>query len=90
MRASQFHVTQAQAVGVISALIHMGVIGAYMIVAPFGTVDNWACEFERFLPSREVVIYRGNPAERKILQQTSLQHLRGEVATILTEYATMF
>ena len=43
--------------------------GPYLVVVPLSTMNNWQNEFSKWAPKVKVLMYKGNPNARKILQQ---------------------
>ncbi|KAJ1839690.1 ATP-dependent DNA helicase Snf21, partial [Coemansia sp. RSA 2708] len=43
--------------------------GPFLIVVPLSTITNWILEFEKWAPSVRVIGYKGNPTQRRTLQQ---------------------
>ncbi len=39
--------------------------GPFIVVAPLATITNWIKEFQKWLPSANVVLYHGNRQERE-------------------------
>ena len=59
--------------------------GPFLIIAPMSTLhNNWAYEFQRWLPDAKVVIYDGNKSERKLLRDKYI--LPGEFNVLLTTF----
>ncbi|XP_067010146.2 lymphoid-specific helicase isoform X1 [Anabrus simplex] len=58
-----------EVIALICHLIEMGNGGLYLIVAPLSTIPNWLIEFERFAPQIPVLLYHGNPDERKKVER---------------------
>ena len=57
--------------------------GPYLVIVPLTTVTNWSGEFAKWAPSIKVIAYKGNPTQRRILQQ----ELRmGSFQVVLTTY----
>ncbi|KAJ7857605.1 SNF2-family ATP dependent chromatin remodeling factor snf21 [Mycena leptocephala] len=42
--------------------------GPYLVIVPLSTMTNWSGEFAKWAPSIKVVVYKGNPVQRKALQ----------------------
>lgn len=73
-----------QTISLISHLIETkGQTGPYLVIVPLSTMTNWAVEFERWAPSIPRIEYKGNPAQRKALQQ---QLKQGRFSVLLTTY----
>lgn len=71
-----------QCISLICYLLEHKVKGPFLIVAPLSTVNNWCREFERFLPSVDVIKYTGPKDDRR--QVTFSKKLRGKV--VITSY----
>ncbi|OCH84411.1 hypothetical protein OBBRIDRAFT_408557, partial [Obba rivulosa] len=57
--------------------------GPYLVIVPLSTMTNWSGEFAKWAPGVKMVSYKGNPAQRKMLQQ----ELRtGQFQVLLTTY----
>ena len=57
--------------------------GPHLVVVPLSTLPNWQSEFERWLPSFNVVAFRGTKDQRR----EALRNMRGdEVNVVLTTY----
>lgn len=39
-----------------------------LVVCPKAVLGNWELEFRRFAPSMPIMVYKGNPTERKALR----------------------
>ncbi|KAJ2746970.1 ATP-dependent DNA helicase Snf21, partial [Coemansia sp. BCRC 34301] len=57
--------------------------GPFLIIVPLSTITNWILEFEKWAPSVRVIGYKGNPAQRQVLQQ---QIRRQDFQVLLTTY----
>ncbi|KAJ1958911.1 ATP-dependent DNA helicase Snf21, partial [Dipsacomyces acuminosporus] len=57
--------------------------GPFLIIVPLSTITNWILEFEKWAPSVKVIGYKGNPVQRRVLQQ---QIRRQEFQVLLTTY----
>eukprot|EP00939_MAST-03C_sp_MAST-3C-sp1_P003838 g3838.t1 len=57
-----------QVIALYAHLRSVGAVGRYLIVAPLSTLPNWKCEFERWCPDMNVVLYHGSPQERAMLR----------------------
>jgi len=57
--------------------------GPYLVIVPLSTLTNWTNEFEKWAPSVRKIVYKGTPAQRKILQN---QIRYGEFQVLLTTY----
>ncbi|KZP15199.1 hypothetical protein FIBSPDRAFT_959013 [Athelia psychrophila] len=42
--------------------------GPYLIIVPLSTMTNWSSEFTKWAPGFIMVSYKGNPAQRRLLQ----------------------
>jgi ATP-dependent helicase STH1/SNF2 len=42
--------------------------GPYLVIVPLSTMTNWSGEFSKWAPSISVISYKGNPTQRKSLQ----------------------
>lgn len=57
--------------------------GPHLVVVPLSTLPNWQSEFERWLPSFNVIAFRGSKDQRR----EALRNMRGdEVNVVLTTY----
>jgi ATP-dependent helicase STH1/SNF2 len=57
--------------------------GPYLVIVPLSTMTNWSGEFAKWAPQIKAVSYKGNPAQRRILQG----ELRvGHFQVLLTTY----
>jgi ATP-dependent helicase STH1/SNF2 len=57
--------------------------GPYLVIVPLTTMTNWSGEFAKWAPSIKVIAYKGNPIQRRQLQQ----ELRmGSFQVVLTTY----
>lgn len=45
------------------------VFGPFLVVVPLSTLPNWAKEFQKWAPRMNVIMYCGNGASRKVIQQ---------------------
>ena len=55
-----------QVIGLLSYVMETkGDQGPFMIIAPLSTITNWALEFQRWAPSLDVVVYKGNKDARR-------------------------
>ncbi|TBU43114.1 SNF2 family N-terminal domain-containing protein [Dichomitus squalens] len=57
--------------------------GPYLVIVPLSTMTNWSSEFAKWAPSVKMISYKGNPAQRKVLQ-TDLR--TGNFQVVLTTY----
>lgn len=44
------------------------VSGPFLVIVPLSTLTNWNLEFEKWAPSLRKITYKGNPAQRKVMQ----------------------
>ncbi|KAF8927790.1 SNF2 family N-terminal domain-containing protein [Dissophora ornata] len=58
--------------------------GPFLILVPLSTLPNWTLEFEKWAPQVSKVVYKGDPAQRKHIQQTEIRHRNFQV--LLTTY----
>ncbi|KAI0770991.1 SNF2 family N-terminal domain-containing protein [Trametes elegans] len=57
--------------------------GPYLVIVPLSTMTNWSGEFAKWAPSVSMIAYKGNPTQRKVLQND----LRaGNFQVVLTTY----
>ncbi|RPD70775.1 hypothetical protein L226DRAFT_615902 [Lentinus tigrinus ALCF2SS1-7] len=42
--------------------------GPYLVIVPLSTMTNWSGEFAKWAPSVNMISYKGNPTQRKVLQ----------------------
>ena len=42
--------------------------GPYLVIVPLSTMNNWQNEFAKWAPTVRVLMYKGNPNARKVLQ----------------------
>ncbi|EGN94088.1 hypothetical protein SERLA73DRAFT_126110 [Serpula lacrymans var. lacrymans S7.3] len=57
--------------------------GPYLVIVPLSTLTNWSGEFAKWAPAVKVISYKGNPAQRRLLQGD----LRtGQFQVLLTTY----
>ncbi|PIA12582.1 hypothetical protein COEREDRAFT_100025 [Coemansia reversa NRRL 1564] len=57
--------------------------GPFLIIVPLSTITNWILEFEKWAPTVRVIGYKGNPAQRRGLQQQIRRH---DFQVLLTTY----
>ncbi|KAJ2161476.1 ATP-dependent DNA helicase Snf21 [Coemansia sp. RSA 552] len=73
-----------QTISLVTYLIEMKQqAGPFLIIVPLSTITNWILEFEKWAPSVRVIGYKGNPTQRRMLQQ---QIRRGDFQVLLTTY----
>ncbi|KIL71095.1 hypothetical protein M378DRAFT_20506 [Amanita muscaria Koide BX008] len=57
--------------------------GPYLVIVPLSTMTNWSGEFAKWAPDVKTIAYKGNPAQRRALQN----ELRlGQFQVLLTTY----
>ncbi|XP_053547838.1 lymphoid-specific helicase isoform X2 [Bombina bombina] len=56
-----------QCIATISMMVERGVPGPFFVCGPLSTLPNWLSEFKRFSPEIPVLLYHGNPQERRQL-----------------------
>ncbi|KAM4635849.1 lymphoid-specific helicase [Discoglossus pictus] len=56
-----------QCIATISMMVERGVPGPFFVCGPLSTLPNWVSEFKRFSPEIPVLLYHGNPQERRSL-----------------------
>ncbi|KII86364.1 hypothetical protein PLICRDRAFT_56081 [Plicaturopsis crispa FD-325 SS-3] len=57
--------------------------GPYLVIVPLSTMTNWSGEFAKWAPGVRMMAYKGNPAQRRMLQG----ELRsGQFQVLLTTY----
>jgi ATP-dependent DNA helicase len=61
-----------QVIAVIAHLIHQGMKGPFLVVAPLSTLRNWEFEFHRWCPTIPTCLYHGTKAEREELRQNKM------------------
>ncbi|RXG70372.1 ATP-dependent helicase brm [Armadillidium vulgare] len=57
--------------------------GPYLIIVPLSTISNWSLEFDKWAPSVQVVVYKGSPQVRRIVQN---QMRATKLNVLLTTY----
>ncbi|KZT68788.1 hypothetical protein DAEQUDRAFT_765988 [Daedalea quercina L-15889] len=57
--------------------------GPYLVIVPLSTMTNWSGEFAKWAPSVKMISYKGNPAQRKVLQS---EIRTGNFQVLLTTY----
>eukprot|EP01018_Ginkgo_biloba_P025603 Gb_06567 [translate_table: standard] len=76
-----------QTIGLLAHLKGMGMHGPFLVVAPLSTLSNWVNEFNRFVPSMNVLLYHGSKDVRAELRR---QHMTMSVGptfpVIITSY----
>ncbi|XP_072280863.1 lymphoid-specific helicase [Pyxicephalus adspersus] len=58
-----------QCIATIAMMVERGVPGPFLVCGPLSTLPNWISEFKRFTPEVPVLLYHGNPQERRRLAQ---------------------
>ncbi|KAM4703405.1 lymphoid-specific helicase [Rhinophrynus dorsalis] len=58
-----------QCIATISMMVERGVPGPFLVCGPLSTLPNWISEFKRFCPEIPVMLYHGNPQERRKLSR---------------------
>ncbi|KAM9325006.1 lymphoid-specific helicase [Gastrophryne carolinensis] len=58
-----------QCIATIAMIVERGVPGPFFVCGPLSTLPNWMSEFKRFTPEVPVILYHGNPQERRKLAQ---------------------
>ncbi|XP_068111300.1 lymphoid-specific helicase [Hyperolius riggenbachi] len=58
-----------QCIATIAMMVERGVPGPFFVCGPLSTLPNWISEFKRFSPEIPVLLYHGNPQERRKLAQ---------------------
>jgi ATP-dependent DNA helicase len=80
-----------QVIALVAHLLTQNVSGPFLVVAPLATLPNWVREFEKWLPSKPVVRYHGNAAEREAMMRGPL-HSKGkrdkDFPAIITSFET--
>lgn len=57
--------------------------GPYLVIVPLSTMTNWSGEFAKWAPDVKTIAYKGNPAQRRVIQN----ELRlGQFQVLLTTY----
>jgi ATP-dependent helicase STH1/SNF2 len=57
--------------------------GPYLVIVPLSTMTNWSSEFAKWAPAVKLIAYKGNPTQRRELQN----ELRmGQFQVLLTTY----
>ncbi|KAJ2914877.1 hypothetical protein MD484_g5545, partial [Candolleomyces efflorescens] len=57
--------------------------GPYLVIVPLSTMTNWSGEFAKWAPSVRMISYKGNPTQRRALQQDLRM---GQFQVLLTTY----
>lgn len=58
-------------------------IGPYLVIVPLSTLTNWTLEFEKWAPGVKIIVYKGNPTQRRELQN---QIRMGDFQVLLTTF----
>jgi len=58
--------------------------GPYLIIVPLSTMSNWVRELERWAPTLQKVVYRGDPATRR--RKVATEMAAGSFQVLLTTY----
>ena len=74
-----------QAISLVSYLMEFKEnLGPYLVIVPLSTLSNWVNEFAKWCPSVRVVVYKGNPAQRRELYKMEVRN--GQFNVLLTTY----
>ncbi|KAH8103254.1 SNF2-family ATP dependent chromatin remodeling factor snf21 [Phellopilus nigrolimitatus] len=57
--------------------------GPYLVIVPLSTMTNWTGEFAKWAPAVRTISYKGNPAQRRALQNDIRS---GQFQVLLTTY----
>ncbi|KAH6917669.1 SNF2-family ATP dependent chromatin remodeling factor snf21 [Coprinopsis sp. MPI-PUGE-AT-0042] len=57
--------------------------GPYLVIVPLSTMTNWSGEFAKWAPAVKMISYKGNPAQRRMLQGDLRM---GQFQVLLTTY----
>jgi SNF2 family DNA or RNA helicase len=57
--------------------------GPYLVIVPLSTMTNWSGEFAKWAPSVRLVAYKGNPNQRRAMQN---EIRMGQFQVLLTTY----
>ena len=57
--------------------------GPYLVIVPLSTMTNWSGEFAKWAPGVKMISYKGNPAQRRALQN---EIRAGQFQVLLTTY----
>ena len=57
--------------------------GPYLVIVPLSTMTNWSGEFAKWAPSVRTISYKGNPQQRRTLQNDIRM---GQFHVLLTTY----
>ena len=57
--------------------------GPYLVIVPLSTMTNWSSEFAKWAPSVKMISYKGNPTQRRALQNDIRT---GHFLVLLTTY----
>eukprot|EP00978_Attheya_sp_CCMP212_P047033 scaffold421190_cov50-Attheya_sp.AAC.2 len=74
-----------QAIALIAYLMEVKEnLGPFLVIVPLSTLSNWVNEFAKWCPAARVVIYKGNPQQRKELYKEEVKN--GHFNVLLTTY----
>lgn len=57
--------------------------GPYLVIVPLSTMTNWSGEFAKWAPGVKTISYKGNPMQRRALQNDIRM---GQFQVLLTTY----
>ena len=57
--------------------------GPYLVIVPLSTMTNWSGEFAKWAPDVNMIAYKGNPTQRRALQN---EIRMGQFQVLLTTY----
>ncbi|KAG2023767.1 SNF2-family ATP dependent chromatin remodeling factor snf21 [Coprinopsis cinerea AmutBmut pab1-1] len=57
--------------------------GPYLVIVPLSTMTNWSGEFAKWAPQVRTISYKGNPQQRRMIQQ---EMRAGQFQVLLTTY----
>ena len=57
--------------------------GPYLVIVPLSTMTNWSGEFAKWAPGVKMISYKGNPTQRRALQN---EIRMGQFQVLLTTY----